>query len=143
MLLKFKKLDSSATIPKRTRLGDAAFDISSIEDVLIKPNSKHLTHTGIAIEIEDGYCGLVLPRSGNAVNHGITIINTPGLIDSNYRGEIKVGLFNTSTDEDFNVKRGDRIAQLLIVPVVDVDVEEVSVLSDSNRGTKGFGSSGR
>ena len=142
MKLKFKKLHNEAIIPKKTRIGDAAFDISSIEDVVIKPNSKHLTKTGIAIEIEDGYCGLVLPRSGNAVNHGITIINTPGLIDSNYRGEIKVGLLNTS-DKEFSVLKGDRIAQLLIVPVVDVEVDVVEALSESNRGSKGFGSSGR
>lgn len=142
MKLKFKKLNDEAVIPKKTRIGDAAFDISSIEDVVIKPNSKHLTKTGIAIEIEDGYCGLVLPRSGNAVNHGITIINTPGLIDSNYRGEIKVGLLNTS-DKEFSVLKGDRIAQLLIVPVVDVEVDVVEALSESNRGSKGFGSSGR
>lgn len=142
MKLKFKKLNYEAVIPKKTRIGDAAFDISSIEDVVIKPNSKHLTKTGIAIEIEDGYCGLVLPRSGNAVNHGITIINTPGLIDSNYRGEIKVGLLNTS-DKEFSVLKGDRIAQLLIVPVVDVEVDVVEALSESNRGSKGFGSSGR
>lgn len=142
MKLKFKKLHNEAIIPKKTRIGDAAFDISSIEDVVIKPNSKHLTKTGIAIEIEDGYCGLVLPRSGNAVNHGITIINTPGLIDSNYRGEIKVGLLNTS-DKEFSVLKGDRIAQLLIVSVVDVEVDVVEALSESNRGSKGFGSSGR
>ena len=142
MKLKFKKLHNEAIIPKKTRIGDAAFDISSIEDVVIKPNSKHLTKTGIAIEIEDGYCGLVLPRSGNAVNHGITIINTPGLIDSNYRGEIKVGLLNTS-DKEFSVLKGDRIAQLLIVPVVAVEVDVVDALSESNRGSKGFGSSGR
>ena len=142
MKLKFKKINDEAVIPKKTRIGDAAFDISSIEDVVIKPNSKHLTKTGIAIEIEDGYCGLVLPRSGNAVNHGITIINTPGLIDSNYRGEIKVGLLNTS-DKEFSVLKGDRIAQLLIVPVVAVEVDVVDALSESNRGSKGFGSSGR
>jgi dUTP pyrophosphatase len=142
MKLKFKKLTDSAIIPKRSRIGDAAFDISSSEDVLLKANSKHLTHTSIAIEIEDGYCGLVLPRSGNAVNNGITVINTPGLIDSNYRGEIKVGLINTS-NVDFNVLKGDRIAQLLIVPVCDVEVVETDELTDSNRGDAGFGSSGR
>ena len=142
MKLKFKKLDDSAIIPKRSRTGDAAFDISSSEDVLLKPQSRHLTNTSVAIEIEDGYCGLVLPRSGNAVNHGITVINTPGLIDSNYRGEIKIGLINTSK-KDFNILKGDRIAQLFIVPVCDVEVVETEELSESNRGDAGFGSSGR
>ena len=142
MILKFKKLVDSANVPTRSRIGDAALDIASCEEVSIDSQSTCLIHTGIAIEIEDGYCGLVLPRSGNAVNHGITIINSPGLIDSNYRGEIKVGLYNTS-NEAFNVYQGDRIAQLLIVPVLDVDVQVVDALSESNRGTQGFGSSGR
>ena len=142
MILKFKKLVNYAAVPTRSRIGDAALDIASCEDALVEPHSTCLIHTGIAIEIEDGYCGLVLPRSGNAVNNGITIINSPGLIDSNYRGEIKVGLYNTS-NEAFNVSKGDRIAQLLITPVLVVDVEVTDTLSDSNRGTQGFGSSGR
>ena len=142
MILKFKKLTDFANVPSRSRIGDAALDIASCESVSIKPRSTFLIHTGITIEIQDGYCGLVLPRSGNAVNHGITIINSPGLIDANYRGEIMIGLHNTSNDV-FNVSQGDRIAQLLIVPVVDVDVQVVDSLSNSNRGTQGFGSSGR
>ena len=142
MILKFKKLVDFASVPTRSRIGDAALDVASCEDALIEPNSTKLIHTGIAIEIEDGYCGLVLPRSGNAVNHGITIINSPGLIDANYRGEIMIGLHNTSA-EIFRVYKGDRIAQLLVTPVLDVDVQVVDVLSDSNRGTQGFGSSGR
>ena len=142
MILKFKKLTDFANVPSRSREGDAALDIASCESASIKPHTTFLIHTGIAIEIEDGYCGLVLPRSGNAVNHGITIINSPGLIDANYRGEIMIGLHNTSNDV-FNVSDGDRIAQLLIVPVVGVDVQVVDSLSNSNRGTQGFGSSGR
>lgn len=142
MLLKFKKLCDDATIPARSRIGDAALDIASCESLTIEPHAIQMVHTGIAIEIQDGYAGLVLPRSGNAVNYGITIINSPGLIDSNYRGEIKVGLRNTS-DKDFNVLKGDRIAQLLIVPVLDVEVDVVETLSESNRGSEGFGSSGR
>ena len=142
MKLKFKKLTDFACAPYRSREGDAALDIVSSECASIEPHSIKLIHTGIAIEIEDGFAGLVLPRSGNAVNHGITIINSPGLIDSNYRGEIKVGLHNTSNGV-FKVSQGDRIAQLLIVPVLDVDVEVVDSLSESNRGVEGFGSSGR
>ena len=142
MILKFKKLVDFASVPTRSRIGDAALDVASCEDALIEPHSTKLIHTGVAIEIEDGYCGLVLPRSGNAVNHGITIINSPGLIDANYRGEIMIGLHNTSA-EVFRVSKGDRIAQLLVTPVLDVDVQVVDVLSDSNRGTQGFGSSGR
>lgn len=142
MLLKFKKLCDDATVPARSRVGDAALDVASCENLTIAPQTIQLVHTGVAIEIQDGYAGLVLPRSGNAVNYGITIINSPGLIDSNYRGEIKVGLLNTSNKE-FSVLKGDRIAQLLIVPVVDVDVDVVETLSESNRGCEGFGSSGR
>ena len=141
MKVKFKKLESNATIPFRSREGDAALDIASCEDVRIEPHTICLIHTNIAIEIEEGFCGFVLPRSGNAVKNGITIINSPGLIDANYRGEIKVGLYNTS-NEHFNVSVGDRIAQLLIEPVVDVCVEVVDRLSETNRGTLGFGSSG-
>lgn len=142
MIVKFKKLKCDAIVPYRSREGDAALDVATSEDAVIKSRSTRLIHTGIAVEIEDGYCALVLPRSGNAVNHGITIINSPGLIDSNYRGEIKIGLHNTS-NEDFYVSQGDRIAQLLIQPVVDVDTLVVENLSESNRGDKGFGSSGR
>ena len=142
MILKFKRLVDFATIPTHSRDGDAALDIASCENTSIKPHSTRLIHTGIGIEIEDGFAGLVLPRSGNALNYGITVINSPGLIDSNYRGEIKVGLYNTS-DSIFVVSEGDRIAQLLITPVLDLDVQVTQTLSNSNRGNQGFGSSGR
>ncbi|MDO4842274.1 MAG: dUTP diphosphatase, partial [Phoenicibacter congonensis] len=97
-------------------------------------------------EIEEGWCGLVLPRSGNAIKHGVTVMNAPGLIDSNYRGEIMVGLINTDTKETFIIKKGDRIAQLLITKSLvgsEIEIEEAEELSDSNRGAQGFGSSGR
>ncbi len=146
MLLKFKKLQESATLPAYSRAGDAAMDIYALEELDLAPQTRTLVHTGIAIEIEEGWCGLVLPRSGNAINHGVTVMNAPGLIDSNYRGEIMVGLINTDTKEKFSIKKGDRIAQLLITKSLvdsEIEIKEADELSDSNRGEQGFGSSGR
>lgn len=146
MLLKFKKLQESAVPPAYSRAGDAAMDIYALEELDLAPQTRALVHTGIAIEIEEGWCGLVLPRSGNAINYGVTVMNAPGLIDSNYRGEIMVGLINTDTKEKFSIKKGDRIAQLLITKSLvasEIEIKEEDELSESNRGEQGFGSSGR
>ena len=121
-------------------------DIFSAEELAIKPGERALVHTDVAIEISNGWCGLVLPRSGNAINKGVTVMNSPGLIDSNYRGEIMIGLINTDKQNSFNIQKGDRIAQLLITRALstsEIQVEVTNELSASNRGTQGFGSSGR
>lgn len=112
------------------------------EEVVLKPFERRLLPTGIAIELPEGYEAQVRPRSGLAIKHGITILNSPGTIDSDYRGEIKVILINLG-NEDFVVRRGDRIAQLVIAPVVRVQWEEVEELTESLRGPNGFGSTGR
>ena len=135
------KLRDDATIPSYTRDGDAGLDLVSTSDVRIAPGARAIVPTGLAIEIPRGYAGYVQPRSGLALKHGITVLNTPGLIDSNYRGELKVILLNTG-DEAFEVKKGDRIAQLVILAVPTVRLHCVDALSDTDRGTQGFGSSG-
>ena len=135
------KLCDDVTIPSYTRDGDAGLDLVSTSDVRIAPGARAIVPTGLAIEIPRGYAGYVQPRSGLALKHGITVLNTPGLIDSNYRGELKVILLNTG-DEAFEVKKGDRIAQLVILAVPTVRLHCVDALSDSDRGTQGFGSSG-
>ena len=142
MNIRIVRLNESAKVPQYTRDGDAALDLCSVTDTEIMPGCRELISIGIAIAIPDGYCGLVLPRSGNALKHGITLPNAPGLIDSNYRGEIKVPLINHDRSESFKIAAGDRIAQLLIVECPKVQFEEVSSLDDTNRGTSGFGSSG-
>ena len=140
--ISIKKLDKRAVIPEYSREGDAALDLKSISSYEIKPGERNLVSIGIAIAIPDGYCGLVLPRSGNAIKHGITLPNAPGLVDSNYRGEIKVPLINHDKEESFEINEGDRIAQLLIIECPKISFSEVSNLDDTNRGTSGFGSSG-
>ena len=123
---------------------DAGVDLVAREDVTLAPaGGRALVPTGIAIALPDGYAGFVQPRSGLAFKHGVTCLNTPGLIDSGYRGELKVCLINHDPIEPFDVKRGERIAQLVIQAVEQVDFVEVEVLDESERGDKGFGSSGR
>ena len=146
MILKFKKLNPDALIPKHSREGDAAMDIFSAEELVLMPGERALVHTNVAIEIDNGWCGLVLPRSGNAIKNGVTVMNSPGLIDSNYRGEIMIGLINTDKHNSFSIEKGDRIAQLLITKALtssEIQVEVTNELSESNRGIQGFGSSGR
>ncbi len=137
------QLDEGLTPPSRIRAGDAAADLPSRVDVVIEPGCRLLVPTGFAVAIPEGYCGLVLPRSGLAWNHGLTVLNTPGLIDSGYRGELQVILYNTD-DEPVAIERGQRIAQLLIVGVPELAVALVDELppSGDQRGTAGFGSSG-
>ncbi len=137
-----KKVNKCAIIPEYSREGDAALDLKSCDDYIINPGQRSLISIGIAIAIPEGYCGLVLPRSGNAIKHGITLPNAPGLIDSNYRGEILVPLINHDKREPFVVNTGDRIAQLLIVECPNISFTEVESLDATNRGEDGFGSSG-
>jgi dUTP pyrophosphatase len=127
-------------LPARAYAGDAGFDLSACERVELGPGERALVPTGLAVAIPEGYAGFVQPRSGLAAKHGISIVNTPGLVDSGYRGELKVALLNTDRNEAFVVLPGMRIAQLVIVPVPEVDLVEVEELPESERGVRGFGS---
>lgn len=129
-------------IPSYVYPGDAGMDLRSIESLEIKPFERTLVSTGIAIAIPEGYAGFVQPRSGLAIKQGVTVLNTPGLIDSHYRGELKVALINLDPNNVFQVKPGDRIAQLVIQKVEQVVWNVVSSLDETERGKGGFGSSG-
>jgi dUTP pyrophosphatase len=131
-------------MPERAHQGDAGYDLRSIEEAELPPGGRALVRTGISVAIPDGYAGLVLPRSGLAVRHGISLINTPGLIDSGYRGEIQVPLINHDRSETFLIEEGARIAQLVFVQVAATLFSEVEVLeaATDGRGEGGFGSSG-
>ena len=143
MQVRFKKLVDSATIPARAHPGDAGLDLSAAEAAHLGPGERWRVRTGLAVEIPEGYAGLVLPRSGLALKHGISLVNAPGLIDSGYRGEIGVLLLNTDPAEVFRIEPGDRIAQLLLVPFVDASVEVVDELGETERSGGGFGSTGQ
>ena len=129
-----------AVLPSRGYAGDAGFDLSACERIELGPGERALVPTGLAVAIPEGHAGFVQPRSGLATKHGISIVNTPGLVDSGYRGELKVALLNTDRREAFVVLPGMRIAQLVIVPLPEVDLVEVEELPESERGVRGFGS---
>ncbi len=138
------RLDPDLPLPAYARPGDAGIDLLAREDVtLVAAGGRALVPTGIAIALPEGYAGFVQPRSGLAFKHGVTCLNTPGLIDSGYRGELKVCLINTDPIVDFVVTRGERIAQLVVQAVEHVNFVEVADLEESSRGDKGFGSTGR
>ncbi|HEY5709611.1 MAG TPA: dUTP diphosphatase [Solirubrobacterales bacterium] len=143
MELPIAKLKPEAVLPTRAHPGDAGLDLFACEAAHIGPGERWSIGTGIAVEIPEGHAGLVLPRSGLAKKHGITLVNAPGLIDSGYRGEIRVLLLNTDPAETFRVEPGDRIAQFVITPIALAEPVEAEVLADSARGDGGFGSSGR
>jgi len=128
-------------LPAHAYAGDAGFDLVACDRVTLGPGERAVVGTGLAVAIPDGYAGFVQPRSGLAADHGITIVNTPGLVDSGYRGELCVILLNTDRDRGFEVEAGMRIAQLVLVPVPAVALSEVSDLPPSERGERGFGSS--
>jgi dUTP pyrophosphatase len=134
-------LRPDAVVPARAYAGDAGLDLASCERVELGPGERATVPTGLAVAIPDGYAGFVQPRSGLASRHGITIVNTPGLIDSGYRGELKVILLNTDAKEPFVVEPGMRIAQLVVMQVPGIDPVEVDELPESERGVRGFGSS--
>jgi dUTP pyrophosphatase len=136
------RLRDDAVLPGRAYPGDAGLDLVACEQCELAPGQRALVATGIAVAIPEGYAGFVQPRSGLATKHGITIVNTPGLIDSGYRGELRVNLLNTDPTSPFVVEPGMRIAQLVVVPVAQVELSEVAELPESERGTGGFGSSG-
>jgi dUTP diphosphatase len=140
--LKIRRLDRGATLPSRAYAGDAGLDLYALEPRVLAPGERTSVRTGIAVEIPEGQAGLVLPRSGLAIRHGIALVNAPGLIDSGYRGEIAVLLLNTDRAAEFEIAAGDRIAQLVLVRIEAPEVEEVEDLELSARGSGGFGSSG-
>jgi dUTP pyrophosphatase len=129
-------------LPSRAYEGDAGLDLSAADAVLLAPGERAVVGTGLAVAVPDGHAGFVQPRSGLAARHGITIVNAPGLVDAGYRGEVKVVLLNTG-GEPFAVEPGMRIAQLVVLPVAAVDPVEVEELPASERGERGYGSSGR
>jgi dUTP pyrophosphatase len=139
--LGIQRLHDDAVVPKQAYEGDAGLDLAACESVALAPGERAVVGTGLAVAIPDGYAGFVQPRSGLAARHGITIVNAPGLIDSGYRGEIRVVLLNTDRSETFEVEAGMRIAQLVVVPVASVEVVESSGLPATERGARGFGSS--
>ncbi len=143
MELPVAKLKDEALLPTRAHEGDAGLDLYACEAAHIGPGERWSVGTGVGVQIPDGHAGLVLPRSGLARDHGIALVNAPGLIDSGYRGELRVLLLNTDPAETFRVEPGERIAQLLLTPIATPAPVEVSALDDSARGQGGFGSSGR
>ena len=142
LTLPIKRLDDAVSLPAHAYEGDAGLDLRSAEDAVLKPFERKAVSCGIAVAIPQGYAGFVLPRSGLAVKHGISIVNAPGLIDSGYRGEIKAILVNLDPDNEFAIHVGDRIAQLMIMPVPPVRTVEADELDETVRGAGGFGSSG-
>ena len=140
--LPIKRLDPSVELPSYAYDGDAELDLRSNEDVTLEPFERRLVATGLAIAIPDGYAGFVQPRSGLALREGLSMANTPGLIDAHYRGELKVCAINLDPDNPIYIERGERIAQLVIQIVPVVELEEVDELDETDRGCGGFGSSG-
>jgi len=136
-----QRLREDAVVPARAYSGDAGLDLAACDRVELGPGERAVVPTGLAVAIPDGYAGFVQPRSGLASRHGISVVNAPGLIDSGYRGEIRVVLLNTDRREKFVVEPGMRIAQLVVLPVPELELVETEELPESERGVRGFGSS--
>lgn len=136
------RLEPGTPMPERAHADDAGLDLTSNEDLEIPPGGRALVDTGIAVALPSGTVGLVCPRSGLAARHGITVLNGPGVVDAGYRGPIRVPLHNTDLDQSFSLHRGDRIAQLVIVPFLAPVLEQVDELDETERAAAGFGSSG-
>lgn len=143
MRVEFQKLDPAAALPRRARDGDAGLDLAANADAKVEPGGRAMIPTGLAVAIPEGHAGLVLPRSGLASRQGLTLANAPGLIDSGYRGEVTISMVNLDPVETVEIRKGDRIAQLLIVPFAEATPTEVEQLPASERAEGGFGSSGR
>jgi dUTP pyrophosphatase len=139
--LGIRRLREDAVMPDRAYEGDAGLDLAACERHELGPGERAVVGTGLAVEIPAGYAGFVQPRSGLAAKHGITILNSPGLVDSGYRGEVRIILLNTDQTETFVVEPGMRIAQLVVQAVEAVELDEVGELAESERGARGFGSS--
>lgn len=142
-VLPIKLFDEGIEQPCYAYPGDAGLDLRSTVDATLQPGQRMVVPTGIAIALPEGHAGLVVPRSGLAAKHGISVVNGPGLIDTGYRGEIKVVLINLDPEKPFSIARGDRIAQLVVIPFVHADISIVQNLDETDRGQGGFGSSGR
>ena len=140
--LPIKRLDPSVELPSYAYAGDAGLDLRANEDVTLAPHERRLVSTGLAVAIPEGYAGFVQPRSGLALKQGLSMANTPGLVDSHYRGELKVCAVNLDDARSIHIERGERIAQLVIQRVPVVSLVEVDELDETDRGTGGFGSSG-
>jgi dUTP pyrophosphatase len=140
--LPFKRLDPGAVLPARAHAGDAGFDLRAAVDMEVAPGERAMVPTGIAVAIPNGYAGLVLPRSGLASKHGLTMANAPGLIDAGYRGEVVCAVVNLDRATAVRISRGDRIAQLVVVAVPELEAKWVAELPPSARGEGGFGSTG-
>jgi dUTP pyrophosphatase len=141
LALAIRRLRPDARLPERAYAGDAGLDLAACEAVRLLPGERAVVPTGLAVAIPEGYAGFVQPRSGLAAKNGITVVNSPGLIDSGYRGELKVVLLNTDVRETFAAEPGERIAQLVVLPVPALNVVEMDELPESERGSRGFGSS--
>ncbi len=142
LVIPITKLRDDAVVPSYAYSGDAGVDLRAVESVSLAPFERVLVPTGLAIAIPEGYAGFVQPRSGLAIKQGVTVLNTPGLIDSHYRGELKVALINLDAHSSFEVAPGDRIAQLVIQKVENIEWSVVDALDETERGYGGFGSSG-
>jgi dUTP pyrophosphatase len=140
--VEFRKLDPEVALPRRARDGDAGLDLAANADLVVGPGERAMVPTGLAVAVPEGHAGLVLPRSGLASRRGLTLANAPGLIDSGYRGEITIAVVNLDPAEKVEIRRGDRIAQLVVVPMALVEPVEVQDLPSSHRGEGGFGSTG-
>jgi dUTP pyrophosphatase len=140
--LRFQRLDPAAVVPAPARPGDAGLDLVSVEEATIGPGERVAVGTGLAVAIPPGHAGFVQPRSGLAMRHGVTVLNSPGLIDPGYRGELRVVLVNTDPSVPFRVSAGDRIAQLVVVALAPLEPVVVEELEGTERGAAGFGSSG-
>jgi dUTP pyrophosphatase len=141
--VQIRRLRPEARVPDRAYAGDAGLDLAACERVELGPGERALVPTGLAVAIPDGFAGFVQPRSGLAARHGIAVVNSPGLVDSGYRGELRVVLLNTDRSESFVIEPGERIAQLVVLPVPEIELVEVDELPESERGVRGFGSSHR
>lgn len=139
--LPIQRLHADAVVPQRAYTGDAGLDLASCERVELGPGERALVGTGLAVAIPQGYAGFVQPRSGLAARHGLSVVNSPGLVDSGYRGELRVVLLNTDRTEPFVVEPGMRVAQLVVLPIPELELVEVDELPSSERGVRGFGSS--
>jgi dUTP pyrophosphatase len=135
------RLREDAILPERAYAGDAGLDLAACERVELGPGERAVVPTGLAVAIPEGFAGFVQPRSGLAARHGIAVVNSPGLIDSGYRGELRVVLLNTDRERPFVAEPGERIAQLVVLPVPEIELVEVAELPASERGVRGFGSS--
>lgn len=144
LAIRIARLEPGAPLPSQAHAHDAGYDLAARVEVVLEPGGgRAVVPTGLAVAIPPGHAGLVLPRSGLALRHGVTCLNTPGLIDSQYRGELKVLLVNTDPDQAYTVRPGDRIAQLVVTAVSSIEWVEVASLDGTSRDTFGFGSTGR